>query len=180
MKKLIGLILIVAGALKLVELIGWIDFTNLWHQPWVPYVLAIAVIAIGSSLIDSDKDKENWQPAPVPQPAEKGKPVNIEVRFSSQEIIYRGEPFSGASINARFGGVRLDLRGAAFEPDTTIEINSRFAGVDLLVPFDVQVDVEGKSVFGGVDKRSTTVPGQEHKHLRIVANNKFGGINIKN
>ena len=180
MKKLIGLILIVAGALKLVELIGWIDFTNLWQQPWVPYVLAIAVIVIGGALIDSDKDKENWQPAPVPQPAEKGNPVNIEVRFSSQEIIYRGEPFSGARINARFGGVRLDLRGAAFEPETTIEINSRFAGVDLLVPFDVQVDVEGKSVFGGVDKRSTTVPGQEHKHLRIVANNKFGGVNIKN
>ena len=66
--------------------------------------------------------------------------------------------FYGTELNAIFGGVDCDLRGAFIEQDCVIKANAIFGGIDIYVPEGVNVKVHSTSIFGGVDNK-------EHKNF---------------
>jgi len=94
---------------------------------------------------------------------------------------------------ALFGGIKIDLRDATFDPGSNgLSALAAFGGIELLVPDDLGVYVEGGSFFGG-----RSVFGQQEggifsigdfetpnyrtapRRLSLTAISMFGGIDVK-
>ncbi len=96
-------------------------------------------------------------------------------------------------IIALFGGVRLDLRDALFdEGASNLSALALFGGVELRVPDDVGVYVEGLSAFGGRDVFGQRDGGilalgdvetpnyrTAARRLNVTAIAGFGGVTLK-
>lgn len=98
--------------------------------------------------------------------------------FSGSKKDFSGTAFDGAELNAIFGGIECDLRGAVIENDCEIKISAIFGGIDILLPENVKVIVEATSIFGGVsDKRASK--DASGVTVRIKGLCLFGGADIK-
>jgi predicted membrane protein len=87
--------------------------------------------------------------------------------------------FSGAELNAVFGGVDCDISGAIIEGDCYIEASAIFGGIDIKVPDGVNVKINSTSIFGGVsDEKERTKEKYEYT-LYVNAKCIFGGVDIK-
>lgn len=106
---------------------------------------------------------------------------NVFALFTGHKVDCRGKVFKGAEINAIFGGVDYDLRGAVIEPDCAIKASAIFGGIDIYVPENVKVRVKSTSLFGGVSNKARRPDdGAEGVvTLYVSALCMFGGIDIK-
>ena len=99
--------------------------------------------------------------------------------FSGKEICYDGERFDGAMLSVVFGAINLDLRGAVFDGDTTVESIVIFGGLDIRVPHNVRVVVDCTPLFGGVENHVRKRADQTDYTLYIRSTCVFGGVEIK-
>ncbi len=106
---------------------------------------------------------------------------NVFAIFTGQKADCNGKVFRGAEIDAVFGAVDYDLRGAVVEPDCAIKATAVFGGIDIFVPENVKVRVKSTSIFGGVaNKAKKPDDGAENViTLYVSALCLFGGIDIK-
>ena len=99
--------------------------------------------------------------------------------FASNTLDYTGQIFTGAQLDAVFGGLKCDLRGAVIQSDCAIQASAIFGGIDIYVPAGVNVKVTSNSLFGGVSgKERRNDPAAQHT-LYVNANCLFGGVEIK-
>ena len=98
--------------------------------------------------------------------------------FSGQKISFAEKEFNGASVNAIFGGLDLDLRDAKIEKDEIINATAVFGGIDIIVPKNVNVQIKSNSLFGGVDNKVINSK-EERPTLYIKAFCLFGATDIK-
>jgi len=99
--------------------------------------------------------------------------------FSHQKITCNNEVYVGATCNAIFGSVDVDLRNAYINEDVAMNCSSIFGGMTVRVPADVNVRVSCVPIFGGVDNRliKRNIPGAPT--LYINATCMFGGLDIR-
>ena len=99
--------------------------------------------------------------------------------FSHQKITCNNEIFVGATCNAIFGSVDVDLRNAYINEDVAMNCSSIFGGMVVMLPPDVNVRVSCVPIFGGVDNRliRRNIPGAPT--LYINATCMFGGLDIR-
>lgn len=99
--------------------------------------------------------------------------------FSHQKITCNNEVYVGATCNAIFGSVEMDLRNAYINEDVAMSCSSIFGGMTVRVPSDVNVRVSCVPIFGGVDNRliKRNIPGAPT--LYINATCMFGGLDIR-
>jgi hypothetical protein len=85
------------------------------------------------------------------------------------------------SAFAMFGGVDLDLRDAKFETaEVRITAVAICGGIDIKVPPDVVVQVEGAGVFGGFGRPGDAPqPGPGAPVVRVDGVAIFGGVDVK-
>ena len=106
--------------------------------------------------------------------------TNVKNKLLLEELNYKDEKFAGTSLDAIFGGIELDLRGAKLEDDATIEASAIFGGITIFIPEDVAVKVVSNSIFGGVDnKHDKNIKEKTTKTIYVNANCLFGGVEIK-
>lgn len=99
--------------------------------------------------------------------------------FSGATFDYTGEVFEGARLDAVFGGIKCDLRGAIINGDCAIQASAIFGGIDIYVPEGLNVKVSSNSVFGGVSgKERRNNPANQHT-LYLNATCLFGGVELK-
>jgi len=81
---------------------------------------------------------------------------------------------------AFWGGVQLDLRDASFsEPETVINASAIMAGIEIIVPEDIVVHVEGIGIMGGYDEKpATRLPPPGAPVLRITGIAFWAGVGI--
>jgi len=106
--------------------------------------------------------------------------------FGDQKLDFAGEEFTGCKLQAVFGGVRCDLRGAKIKQDVVIEATSIFGGINIIVPEDLEVKVASTSIFGGVSNKhryegKSEASEKEGKTVTVYvdATCLFGGVDIK-
>ena len=103
--------------------------------------------------------------------------TNYNATFSGQNLDFSKEEFTGAKLDAVFGGIKCDLRDAIINDDVVIEASAIFGGITILVPKDVNVKITSTSIFGGVDGKSKMdKPG---KTIYVNATCLFGGVEVK-
>jgi hypothetical protein len=80
------------------------------------------------------------------------------------------------------GGVVLDFRHAELEPGTTeVDVWVMWGGVEIIVPPDLDAEVDGFAIMGGV-KDVAQHPGpleQQRSRLRVRARVLMGGVDVK-
>ena len=99
--------------------------------------------------------------------------------FSGRAPDFTKKPFSGAFAVALFGGVTIKLREAIIDTDTQIDAIAMFGGVDVLVPPNVNVEVSGLPLFGGVGEPKNRPHVDGAPTIRVSALAVFGGVDVK-
>jgi DUF1707 SHOCT-like domain len=81
---------------------------------------------------------------------------------------------------AMFGGVELDLREASLAaPEVTINAVAIMGGVDITVPMDVRVVVDGIGILGGFDQSDSYEPAPGAPVVRVKGAALMGGVAVK-
>ena len=99
--------------------------------------------------------------------------------FGGQNVNFDEEKFTGADVNAIFGGVKLDLKNAIIDQDVVINASAIFGGIDIYVPKNVKVKTKSVPIFGGVNNKANTSPDEKSHTIYINGTAIFGGIEIK-
>ena len=90
------------------------------------------------------------------------------------------EPAPQISVFAFWGGAKLDFREAELlEGETVLNIFALMGGVTLLVPRDIDVEVEGSGIMGGFTHLSQRADDENAPLLRITGLAVMGGVEIK-
>ncbi len=161
---LIGIVLLLSAQ-------GIINFSTIWKLalPTILVIIGLSIIfkdVVGSKINDKIKELNK-----------EGK-TEYYATFSGEELTFTGSEFKGASLNAIFGGIDINLKDAVIEEDIVINSTAVFGGVDILVPNNVNVKVKSSSIFGGTDNKMT-----ENKEnaptIYVKAFNLFGGTEIR-
>ena len=109
-------------------------------------------------------------------------PQRILAIFSGVKRVGHWLPRRQIKVITFFGGVDLDFRETELPPGvTTVDIRAVFGGVDVKVPPDLPVLVEGFGIFGGFDSKNVTLAtGQETGPvLRFTGFAVFAGVSVK-
>ena len=110
------------------------------------------------------------------------------VVFGGAQRRVESQNFEGGKVDAVFGGMELDLSGAAITAPgrrVMLEANAVFGGIDITVPRTWRVE-KGRgsaAVFGGFDDKTfppRPEPGFDPPTLVIKGAAVFGGISVKN
>lgn len=115
-------------------------------------------------------------PAVIPL---SGNGTEYTAIFSSQDMSFAGQVFTGANITSIFGGVGLDLRGAIINEDCVIYVTTIFGGADILVPPNIKVKVSSTPIFGGVANKTIANLRDSAPTLYLNCTCIFGGVEIK-
>ena len=169
--SLIGLVI---GLLLLLACQGVLDFELLWKL-LVPTIIVI----FGLSLILKNAFNKEINDSIKKLNDKKNNEEEIFAAFSSQKVNFDKEEFKGKTMNAIFGGIKLDLRDAKFKDDTVINVTCVFGGADIYLPSDVKVKIKSNSIFGGVDEHKKHSTDDKAKVVYINATCIFGGVDIK-
>lgn len=169
-----SLIAFLIGVALLLSSRDIIDFSLIWKL-----LLPIIFVIIGLTIIFKDSFKSSIKKELKEVKKDKNS-KEITATFSEQKVNYDDETFNGATINAIFGSVKLDLRKAKIKKDALIDTTSIFGGVEILLPKDVNVKVASTSVFGSTDNKiKNEKENEKSKNLYINSTNIFGGTEIK-
>lgn len=85
-------------------------------------------------------------------------------------------------VKAVFGGADLDLRDATLEAaEVVIDVKAVFGGVNIIVPPDLRVSVDGDGVFGAFNDEIPRgpQPGPGAPVVRVTGKAVFGGVNVQ-
>jgi Domain of unknown function (DUF1707)/Cell wall-active antibiotics response 4TMS YvqF len=112
-----------------------------------------------------------------------GQPTSREVQAIFGGVVRRGQWVVPRHyrVKAVFGGADLDLRRAQLEThEITIEARAVFGGVNIIVPPDVTVVIDGSGVFGGFAGNAEDVqPPPGAPAVRVTGKAVFGGVNVE-
>jgi len=195
-----GGLIATAGALLLLNNLHIIS-TNVWGILW-----PLMLIVVGLQVLYRNarrrrwRDDDNFSPTRGPEdgptatpggsapqgetPGAAPRPGHLDewAFFSGSRRRVDSQDFKGGEAFAMFGGVELDLRSAAITQDEVmIDASALFGGVDIQVPENWNVIVEGHGMFGGYeDKTLHTMPENARPRVVITGSAVFGGVVVKN
>jgi hypothetical protein len=100
--------------------------------------------------------------------------------FDGGERKSRAKAFRGGTWLAAFGGGELDLREAALDPGGAhLMLRAMMGGGELRVPSDWRVEVQSRSVMGGVQSKVRQADeSTDEPVLRVEALSLMGGFAI--
>lgn len=109
--------------------------------------------------------------------------INYSAVFSGLKQIVNSNDFRGGNITAYFGGADVDLRNVkVVYDDIEINLNASFGGIELKVPVNWVLIINGSPFFGALENKTHpyNLSDEELKTIKINYNITFGGIEIRN
>lgn len=161
------------GVALMLACLNVIDFSMIWKL-----VLPVALVLIGLSIIFKDVFKKKIIDGMERiEGTYKGK--EYWSTFSGQNLNFSGEKFEGCKLEAVFGGIKCDLRGAKISEDVMIKASAIFGGVTIIAPENINVQVISNSLFGGASNKHEAKSDKSKKTIYVDANCIFGGVDVK-
>jgi hypothetical protein len=87
--------------------------------------------------------------------------------------------FRGGEITAILGGCELDLREASIVKEAVINVFAIWGGINVKVPPDWTVVLNGTPLMGGFSEKTVTPPDGS-KRLVITGYAIMGGVEVRN
>jgi predicted membrane protein len=180
--KFPGIIIAAVGFIFLMHNLGYIPW-ELAHLLW-PFLL----ICFGAFLLLRGFGSRGHWAGPHSFVDDAS---TISDNVLKEDVVFGGinrkiesQDFQGGQATAVFGGIEVDLRGAATTKDEIyIEANTVFGGVELKVPDSWDVTVRGAGVLGGYEDRTHPAPatsGVKRPRLVVRGSAVFGGVTVRN
>ena len=83
-------------------------------------------------------------------------------------------------VEAIFGGVELDLREAIWpQGEVIVDCTAVFGGIEVVVPADISVRVEGAGIFGAFDDSASGEVEGARGRLLVRGTAIFGGVSVE-
>ena len=132
-------LILVLGVLMLLASQNVIEWSTIWKV-----FLPIIIMVVGLSIIFGNRK--------VKTKKVKGNAKEYVAIFSGvDEVINKIE--NDFKMTAVFGGIELDMRDVTLDSDLVIDCFTLFGGIDIRLPKDVVVKVNGLPIFGGVENK---------------------------
>ena len=132
-------LILVLGVLMLLASQNIIDWSTIWKV-----FLPIIIMVVGLSIIFGNrKAKEKRVRANAKE--------YVAIFSGVDEVINKIE--NDFKMTAVFGGIELDMRDVTLDSDLVIDCFTLFGGIDIRLPKDVVVKVNGLPIFGGVENK---------------------------
>ncbi len=99
------------------------------------------------------------------------------------ELVVHSQDFRGGEVTAIMGGFEIDLRGAQIQGDSaTIEIFTLFGGIELKVPQDWYVVLQGTPILGMFANTAKPLPESAGPRKKLILKGAaiMGGVEVKN
>jgi len=165
-----GIFFILFGAFFLLLRLRIFD-RAVWHYIW-----PLAIIATGLWLLL----RPAWHPKKNEAGEAGGDDLSISQVFSGSSRKVESQNFRGGKADVVFGSAEIDLRAARLAGgQATLVLSVVFGEIEVYVPRDWQVVLEGSPVLGSIDshKKAATVPTTQT--LTIKGSAVFGSIEVK-
>ncbi|MBI3470866.1 MAG: hypothetical protein HY013_05875 [Candidatus Solibacter usitatus] len=167
-----GGLLLAAGVYIGLENLGYVD------APFRKIAFPLFLMGVGGLLLWRALQRS------APRPGDTASALNEVVVFGGANRRIVAQDFRGGELYAAFGGHEIDLLGAAPAGDgAVIDANVMFGGIEIKVPSDWSVNIQGIPIFGGFED-STVQPKLEgqtpSKRLTVRGFAIFGGVEVKN
>jgi predicted membrane protein len=186
-QRIVGTLIIVAGAAFLMRSLGLVSFRLRVRELWPLFLVLGGGFMIWGSLRSRERTRERVLRASGAAGSSDGSGalLNAFAVMGGGERIVRDTDFRGGEVTAILGGFEIDLRQAGMMRDSAeIEIFTLWGGVDLKVPEDWNVVVQGVPILGGFSNTarsgSVTATGAPRKTLVVNGTVIMGGVEIKN
>ena len=156
-------LILVLGVLMLLASQNVIDWSTIWKV-----FLPIIIMVVGLSIIFGNRK--------VKTKKVKGNAKEYVAIFSGVDEMI-GKIESDFKVTSVFGGVELDMRDVKLEEDLIIDCFTLFGGIDIRLPKDVKVEVNGLPIFGGVENKYRN---NDEAKVTIYINHTtiFGGVDL--
>ena len=155
-------LILVLGVLMLLASQEVIEWRTIW-KVFVPLI----IIVIGLSIIFVNrKAKEKKVRANAKE--------YVAIFSGVDEVINKIE--SDFKITSIFGGVELDMRDVKLDSDLVIDCFTLFGGIDIKLPKDVKVEVNGLPIFGGVENKYRNHDAKVTVYINHTT--IFGGVDL--
>lgn len=165
-----GIFFILFGVFFL--LIEWGIFRSVGRYVWpLAIIVAGLWILLRPAVCRAKKDL----------PGFAGDTLDIHQVFSGSSRKVESQNFRGGKAEVVFGSAEIDLRGAKLAGgEAHLALSAVFGGIEVFVPRDWQVVLDGSPVLGSIESRKQAVPetGSTGK-LFIKGSAVFGSIEVK-
>ncbi len=108
--------------------------------------------------------------------------LNKFIMFGGYENKVKSRDFEGGEVVTIFGASKIDLSDTRIaEKGGKLNVVAIFGGAEIIVPENMNVKLEGSSVFGGwEDKTNGNIKGSQESLIIIEGISVFGAISIRN
>lgn len=165
--KFISLIVLSVGVILLLQQQGIVVSDMAWK-----IMASVAIILVGVQVImNRNGSNKRFNATAID--------VNTShnVTFGDRVCNYDGKVFTGDVISVTFGSMELDLSNSIIDKDVVINLEVVFGGCKVIVPKNVNVKIDNKSFFGGVNSKINT-NNPELKTIHIKSKTIFGGVDV--
>ena len=146
----------------------------LWHYLW-----PVAIIGVGLWVLL----RPAWRPDRSGASASTtgGDTLDVKQVFAGTARKVESQAFRGGQAEVVFGSAEIDLRGVRpAGGEVALDLSAVFGGIEIFVPRDWQVDLEGTPVLGSIESRRAASPDvPKTTTLKVRGSAVFGSIEIK-
>ena len=172
--RFFGLIVTFVGAALLIDRLDFFYF-RLWDF-W-----PLIIVAVGLSMIWRRSKGPGSPDHMATLPPDTDSIINGTAVLSGFRRTSSSQDFRGGELTAIMGGCEIDLRQASIkEGDAVIDVFAFWGGIDLKIPLDWSVVVQGSPLLGGFDDKTRPPQGGSAKRLVIKGYAIMGGVQISN
>jgi hypothetical protein len=186
-----GVLLILIGSWLLAWEVGYVDYSPWDYWPVVLVLVGLRFLAQG--LRGTAGRPVAGRPEGVGTVVDGGTGNGEEAAtvsglavLGASRMTNRSRNFRGADLAAFMGGCELDLREARIaEPPAVIDAFAMWGGVEIIVPRDWRVTIEGLPLLAGFEDNTRgtdeePVPGEPRQELVVKGLAIMGGVEVKN
>ncbi len=143
----------------------------LWSYVWPLAIIAAGVWILFRPLWDRDRARAS---------ATASDDLDISQVFSGSSRKIESQSFRGGKADVVFGSAEIDLRGARLAGgQATLVLSAVFGGIEVFVPRDWQVVLEGSPVLGSIESRKAISDLPKTQTLTVKASAVFGSVEVK-
>lgn len=148
--------------------VGWVDLSLLW--PMVLVVIGVSLV------IRSYRSQQAGGPS-----TDASSKLATFAFWSAVDRKVSSQAFVGGDITAVMGGAKIDFRQAKPIPEgAVLDLFVWWGGIELIVPEDWKVVLEGTVLMGGIEDKAKAAPPESANILILRGLVLMGGVEIKN
>jgi hypothetical protein len=117
----------------------------------------------------------------VPPSADAADHMDATAILGSVKRVSASQSFRGGDATAVLGSCEIDLRQSLLaEQGAEIDVFTMFGGVEVIVPDDWEIVLDGTAILGAFEDQTRQIPGPRTRRLVIRGLAVMGGVEVKN